>query len=65
MANKETLLKLTLKKSTSGRLKNHQATAESLGLRHIGDTVCQPKNAATLGKVALIGYMLEVEEVTK
>ena len=33
MANNETLLKITLKKSTSGRLKNHQATAESLGLR--------------------------------
>ena len=64
MAN-ETLLKITLKKSTAGRLKKHQATAVSLGLKHNGDTVCQPKNPATLGKIALIGYMLEVEEVNQ
>ncbi len=62
---KETLLKIKLVKSTSGRLKNHQATAASLGLKHIGDVVTQPNNAATQGKIALIRYMLEVEEVSK
>lgn len=62
---KETLLKIKLVKSTNGRLKNHQATAVSLGLKHIGDVVTQPNNAATQGKIALIRYMLEVEEVSK
>ncbi len=63
MAN--SLLKIKLVKSTAGRLKKHQATAASLGLKHIGDVVTQPNNAATQGKIALIGYMLSVEEVSK
>ena len=56
-------LKLTLAKSLSGRLKKHRATAESLGLRRIGDTTVQPDNPSTRGKVAQIGYLLKVEEV--
>lgn len=56
-------LQIKLVKSVSGRLKKHQATAAALGLKHIGDVTIQPNNAATQGKVALIGYMLEVSEV--
>ena len=40
----------------------HQATAEALGLRKIGDTTVQPDNAATRGKIAHIGYLLQVTE---
>ena len=38
------------------------ATANSLGLRKIGDTTVQPDNAQTRGKIAKIGYLLCVEE---
>ena len=56
-------LKIQLVKSLNGRLEKHIATANSLGLRKIGDTTVQPDNAQTRGKVAKIGYLLQVTEV--
>jgi len=56
-------LKIKLVKSLNGRLVKHIATAESLGLRKIGQVTIQPDNAQTRGKIALIGYMLQVTEV--
>ena len=56
-------LKIKLVKSLNGRLKNQIATAESLGLRKIGQTTLQPDNEMTRGKIAKIGFMLEVTEV--
>ena len=55
--------KIKLVKSLNGRLKKHIATAESLGLRKIGDVTVQPDNDQTRGKIAKIGYMLQVTEV--
>ena len=54
--------KITLVKSLNGRNKKHIATAESLGLKKIGDTTVQPDNAATRGKIAHIGYLIQVTE---
>ena len=56
-------LKITLVKSLNGRLKKQIATAESLGLRKIGQTTIQPDNTQTRGKIAKIGFMLQVTEV--
>ena len=56
-------LKIELVKSLNGRLEKHIATAESLGLRKIGQVTVQPDNAQTRGKIAKIGYMLQVTEV--
>ena len=56
-------VKVTLTKSLIGCLKKQIATANSLGLRKIGDTSVQVKNAATEGKIALISYLIETEEV--
>ena len=56
-------LKIKLVKSLNGRLVKHIATAESLGLRKIGQVSIQPDNAQTRGKIAKIGYLLEVTEV--
>ena len=53
-------LKIELVKSLNGRLKKHIATANSMGLRRIGDITVQPDNAQTRGKVAQIGYLLQV-----
>ena len=57
------MLKIKLVKSLNGRLKKHIATAESLGLRRIGQATVQPDNDQTRGKIAKIGYLLEVTEV--
>ncbi|MBR2667650.1 MAG: 50S ribosomal protein L30 [Oscillospiraceae bacterium] len=54
--------KIKLVKSLNGRLDKHIATANSLGLRRIGDTTVQPDNPQTRGKIAKIGYLLQVEE---
>ena len=55
-------LNVKLVKSLNGRLDKHIATANSLGLRRIGDTTVQPDNDQTRGKVAKIGYLLQVTE---
>lgn len=56
-------LKIQLVKSLNGRLDKHIATAHSLGLTKIGNVTVQPDNAATRGKIAKIGYLLQVTEV--
>ena len=56
-------LKIKLVKSLNGRLEKHIATAESLGLRKIGQVTIQPDNEQTRGKIAKIGYLLQVTEV--
>ena len=56
-------LNIKLVKSLSGRLDKHIATAHSMGLRKIGDSTFQPDNAQTKGKIAKIGYLLQVTEV--
>lgn len=55
-------VKITLTKSLNGRLAKHKATAAALGLKKIGDVTVQPDNAATRGKIASIGYLLNVTE---
>ena len=55
-------MKIELVKSLNGRLKKHIATAKSMGLRRIGDVTVQPDNAQTRGKIAQIGYLLQVTE---
>ncbi len=55
-------LNIKLSKSLNGRLAKHKATAEALGLRKIGDTTVQPDNPCTRGKIAKIGYLLQVSE---
>ena len=59
---KENVLQIKLVRSLIGRKKDQIATANSLGLRKIGDTVSQPVNDATNGKVAKIIHLIEVTE---
>ena len=56
-------LQIKLVKSLNGRLEKQIATAQSLGLRKIGQVTIQPDNTQTRGKIAKIGFMLQVEEV--
>lgn len=55
-------LNIKLVKSLNGRLDKHITTANSMGLRKIGDSTVQPDNAQTRGKIAKIGYLLQVTE---
>ena len=55
-------LNIKLVKSLNGRLQKHIATANSLGLRKIGHITVQPDNDQTRGKIAKIGYLLQVTE---
>ena len=55
-------LNIKLKKSLIGCKKDQIATAQSLGLRRIGDETVQPDNEATQGKIHKIGFLLDVTE---
>ena len=56
-------LRIELVKSLNGRLEKHIATAQSLGLRKLGQVTIPPDNTQTRGKIAKIGFMLQVTEV--
>ena len=54
--------KITLVKSLIGRKQDQIATANTLGLKKIGDSTVQPDNAATLGKIKKLSHLVEIEE---
>ena len=54
--------KVELVKSLIGRKQDQIATAQSLGLRKIGDVTTQPDNAATQGKINKISHLVKVQE---
>ena len=56
-------LKITLVKSTIGAVPKHRKTVEALGLKKVNKSVELPNNAATLGMVKQVSYMVKVEEV--
>ncbi|MDE5771079.1 MAG: 50S ribosomal protein L30 [Ruminococcus sp.] len=53
---------IKLVKSLIGRKKDQIATAQSLGLRKIGDVTTQPDNEQTKGKINKISHLIEVTE---
>ena len=52
---------VTLPKSPIGRLKNHKACVQGLGLRRIGHTVTVQDTPSVRGMINRISYMLRVE----
>ena len=55
-------LKVTLTKSTSGRLKTHKACAIGLGLRRIRHSVVVAATPENRGMINKISYMLQIED---
>ena len=53
---------IKLVKSLIGRKKDQIGTANSLGLKKVGDVSVQPENEATLGKIQKISHLVEVTE---
>lgn len=58
-------LKVTLTKSTIGRLEKQKRTVEALGLRKIGQSVIKPDNEATRGMIFRVKHMVSVEEIAE
>jgi len=54
------MIQVKLVKSLIGSKKGQIATANSLGLRKIGDVTSQPDNAQTQGKIVKIKHLVEV-----
>ncbi|MDE0763546.1 MAG: 50S ribosomal protein L30 [Cellvibrionales bacterium] len=59
---KEKTIKVTLTKSTIGRLRNHKACVTGLGLRRIGHSVQVEDTPSVRGMINKVNYMLQVEE---
>ncbi|MDR0405143.1 MAG: 50S ribosomal protein L30 [Oscillospiraceae bacterium] len=56
-------MKIILVKSLIGNKKAQIASAVSLGLKKIGDTIIQPSNPQTIGKINKISHLVAVERV--
>ena len=54
-------IKVTQTKSSSGRLKAHQASVKGLGLRRIGHTVEVEDTPSVRGMINKVSYMVSVE----
>ncbi len=61
MANQKEI-KVTLLKSTNGRLKAHIACVRGLGLRRIRHSVVVIDTPENRGMINKVSYMLQVEE---
>ena len=55
-------IKVTLKKSVIGRLRNHKACVAGLGLRKMHQTVEVIDTPANRGMINKVAYLLAVEE---
>ena len=55
-------IKIKLTKSLIGSKKDQSATANSLGLRKIGNVTVQPDNAQTQGKIKKISHLVTIVE---
>lgn len=56
-------MKVTLLKSTSGRLAAHKACVIGLGLRRIRHSTIVEDTPCTRGMVNMVSYMVKVEDV--
>ena len=62
MSKKAKKLKVTLKRSLSKRLADHQACIAGLGLRRPGHSVTVSDTPEIRGMINKVGYMLAVED---
>lgn len=54
-------VKVTLIKSTISATPNQKATAKSLGLNKIGDSIVHADNGVIAGKIKVISHLVKVE----
>lgn len=56
-------LKITLIKSTNGRLEKQKRTVEALGLSKINSSVVVNDNDAVRGMIYVVKHLVKVEEI--
>ena len=56
-------LRVTLVKSTNGRLQNHKACVRGLGLRRLNHSAVVEDTPAVRGMINTVSYLLRVEEI--
>ncbi len=56
------MVKVTLVKSLIGAIPNQKATAKSLGLRKIGDSIVHADDKVIAGKIKVISHLVKVEK---
>lgn len=56
------MMRVTLVRSTNGRLESHKACVSGLGLRRMHQTVSVEDTPATRGMLNKVSYMVKVEE---
>ena len=56
-------IKVVLVKSLIGAKPNQKATAASLGLKKLGDSIVLANDAATNGKVTVLRHLVKVETI--
>ncbi len=61
MTDQGKTIKVTLVRSTAGRLESHQACVRGLGLRRIGHAVRVEDTPAVRGMINRVNYLLKVE----
>ena len=57
------MVKVTLAKSLIGAKPNQKATAASLGLKKIGDSIVCNNDAVIGGKIRILSHLVKVETV--
>ncbi|MGO0309096.1 50S ribosomal protein L30 [Endozoicomonas acroporae] len=57
----EKMIKVTLVKSTNGRLESHKACVRGLGLRRINHTVEVEDTPSVRGMINKVAYLVRVE----
>jgi len=63
MPKKYKELKITLKRSTIGRLKKQKQTVKALGLLRLHHTVIQKDTPQIRGMINVVSHLVQVEEV--
>lgn len=56
--------RVTLAKSTSGRLKRHRQSVRGLGLRRLHQSVVVKATPQNLGMINQVSYLLKIEEIS-
>lgn len=57
------MVKITLVKSMIGAKPNQKATAKSLGLNKIGDSIVHANDAVAAGKIHVLAHFVKTENV--
>jgi len=63
MTSQDKTVRVTLVRSTTGRLESHRACVRGLGLRRIGHSVEVADTPAIRGMINKVEYLLKVEGV--